>query len=244
MTSSRPRAAANASKACSSCWNTAPTPATGLADQPELRGELQRVVGRLLNDLEIGEAAVRVRQQRVELLEAHSAPARDRLSALRELGASQRAANQIGAARTTLGAARALCGASGLGELLDCVAMGVDAGRLDFIESRWDDTQALVAPALAALERMAPGSEDLASAHELMASLHAARNRADEALAHYRQALSLRQTLWGEGSGAGWPRCVSVSAARCGRCAGQPLPRQSCRRPGTPPARLWGRSMC
>jgi tRNA A-37 threonylcarbamoyl transferase component Bud32/tetratricopeptide (TPR) repeat protein len=174
--------------------------ATGLADQPELRGELQRVVGRLLNDLEIGEAAVRVRQQRAELLEARSAPPRERLLALRELGASQRAANQIGAARTTLGSARALCGASSLAESLDCVAMEVDAGRLDFIDSRWDEAQARVTPALAALERLSPGSEDLASAHELMASLHAARNRADEALAHYRQALSLRQTLWGTGS--------------------------------------------
>ncbi|HSN34069.1 MAG TPA: serine/threonine-protein kinase, partial [Ideonella sp.] len=41
---------------------------SSLAGQPELRTELQRVVGRLLHDLDIGEAAVRVRQQRADAL--------------------------------------------------------------------------------------------------------------------------------------------------------------------------------
>ncbi|HJV70949.1 protein kinase domain-containing protein [Ideonella sp.] len=171
---------------------------SSLAGQPELRTELQRVVGRLLHDLDIGEAAVRVRQQRADALRGASTG--ERLAALRELADSQRAANQLGAARATLATARGLCPPASRSSPADCLGIEVDGGRLDFIASQWDAALARVTPVLPLLEARAPRGEDLAAAYELLASLHAARNQAEPALGLFRQALALRREMWGEGS--------------------------------------------
>ena len=79
---------------------------TGLADQPEVRDELQRVVGGLLDKLSIGEAALRVRQMRVQQLTAQDAAVPLQVQAWRELSTSQMAQNdQEGARRSAPSAA-------------------------------------------------------------------------------------------------------------------------------------------
>jgi serine/threonine-protein kinase len=174
---------------------------TGLADQPEVRTELQRVVGRLLHDLGIHEAAMRVRQQRIEGLEAAAASASAERAALRDLAASQRVAHELTAARETLARLRQLCPASLNDAPPECVGAEVDLGRLEFIDDQWDAALARVTPALPVLAAKAPGTDDHAAAYELLASLHAARNQVDQALVNFRQALAIREAMWGKHSG-------------------------------------------
>jgi tetratricopeptide (TPR) repeat protein len=158
------------------------------------------VVGGLLHDLEIPEAAVRVRQQRVDGVRAVGASTELQRAALRELGASQRIAHQLKAARETLATARRLCPETPNTAPPDCLGIEVDLGRLAFIDSRWDAALGHVMPVLPALAARAAGSEDHAAAHELLASLHAGRHEVDRALSHFRQAVTIREAMWGRHS--------------------------------------------
>lgn len=167
-----------------------------LADEPALRGELQRVVGGLLQDLELTPAALRLRQARVAALRSAHAPAAERAAALRELGQSQRDHSDWPAARATLAEAEALCGASAGAA---CLGVQLDLARVDFAERRLEAAYARVAPLPAALQ----ASGDRADAHELLALLHVLRGRpgaAAAADAAFAQALALREAEWGAGS--------------------------------------------
>lgn len=175
--------------------------ATGLAEQPEVRSELQRVVGRLLHNLGIHDAAMRVRQQRLDGLAAASVSPSIERTALRDLAASQRAAHRVTAARETLAKLRRLCPPALSHAPPECVGAEVDMGRLDFIDDKWEAALGHVMQALPVLAAKASGTEDHAAAHELLASLHAARNQSDRALENFRQALAIREAMWGKASG-------------------------------------------
>lgn len=164
--------------------------ATGLSGQPELRADLLGIVGGLLHDLEIPEAAARVRRQRVDGLLAVDASTELQRAALRELGASQRIAHQLKAARETLAAARELCPETPNAAPADCLGIEVDLGRLAFIDSRWDAALGHVMPVLPELTARAAGSEDHAAGHELLASLHAGRHEVDRSSPPKRSATS------------------------------------------------------
>jgi serine/threonine protein kinase/tetratricopeptide (TPR) repeat protein len=172
----------------------------GLADQPELRGELQRVVGGLLNDLEISPAAIRVRRARLASLQAEGARAYELVSAMRELGKSLRDHSDWVAARGTLGQAEALCAKAGLNQGAACLGVQLDLGRVDFAERKVDAALARVEPLPAALRGHSASAGDLAETHELLALLRMLRNEPDAADAAFREALRLRQTEWGERS--------------------------------------------
>lgn len=173
---------------------------TGLADQPALRGELQRVVGGLLNDLEIPEAAIRVRRARLASLQAEGAPAPEQVAAMRELGKSLRDHSDWAAARSTLGQAEALCAKSGVKDGAACLGVQLDLGRVDFAERKVDAALARVEPLPVALGGHPASASDLAETHELLALLRMLRNQPDAADAAFREALRLRQAEWGEGS--------------------------------------------
>lgn len=173
---------------------------TGLADQPALRGELQRVVGGLLSDLEITEAAIRVRRARLAGLQAAHAPPAEQLGALRELGKSLREHSDWVAARATLDEAQALCDQVRLGAEPLCLGVRLDLARVDFAERKLDAALARVEPLLPALAAQPASASDLAEAHEQLALLRMLRNQPDAADAAFREALRLRQAEWGEGS--------------------------------------------
>lgn len=172
---------------------------TGLADQPELRGELQRVVGGLLNDLEIPEAAIRVRRARLASLQAEGAPVPEQVGAMRELGKSLRDHSDWAVARSTLDQAAALCGQRPADDAT-CLGVQLDLARVDFAERKVDAALARAQPLPAAFGASPAAAGDLAEAHELLALLHMLRNQPDTADAAFREALRLRQAEWGEGS--------------------------------------------
>ncbi|HEV8689187.1 MAG TPA: serine/threonine-protein kinase [Ideonella sp.] len=173
---------------------------TGLADQPEVRSELQRVVGGLLNDLEIPEAAIRLRTKRAEDLRARHAPAAEQIAALRDLGTSQQDNSDWGAARATLDQAHALCAGARLAASTACLGVELDLGRVDFAERKVDAALDHVEPVITALQPLPAATDDLAGAYELLALLRVLRNRPEESLTLFQQAIDLRRDQWGEGS--------------------------------------------
>ncbi len=170
---------------------------TSLNTQPEVRDELQRVVSGLLQDLTITDAAIRLRQQRVQQLEAAQAPPTQRVPALFDLAVSLRQRGDVSDRRTALTQAAQLCRDHGL-QLLACHASQVELGRMDFADRRIDPALALVEPALAALRRKAPGSLETANALELLGMLRSLQNRGEEAYRLIQQAMDIRRTQWRE----------------------------------------------
>jgi serine/threonine-protein kinase len=171
-----------------------------LAGQPEVRDELERVVGRLLDQLELTEAAVRLRRQRVAQLEALQADPDVRVDALTELATSERAHGEVAAARATLARAEALCTTAGRTAGAPCLVARTELGRVDFAERRLAPALARVEPAARALREAAPGSLALANALDLLGLLRAETNRDDEAIALFEESLALRRAAWGADS--------------------------------------------
>jgi serine/threonine-protein kinase len=171
-----------------------------LAGQPAVRDELERVVGRLLDDLELTEAAVRLRRERVAQLEARHADAPLRIEALGELAASERGHGELAAARATLARADALCAAAARAADVGCDVVRVDLGRIDYAERRLDAALARVEPATLALRAAAPGTLALADAIDLLGLLRAEADRGDEAIALFEESLAIRRAAWGAGS--------------------------------------------
>ncbi|WP_374566319.1 protein kinase [Ideonella sp.] len=173
---------------------------TGLSDQPEVRGELQRVVGGLLHDLEILETAIRVRQARVTSLKERQAPRAQQVLALRELGDSLRENSDWVAARAALDEAHALCDDSALRDSAACLGVTLGLGRVDYAERKVDAALARVEPLVGALQRHPQAGDDLAESYELLALLRMLRNQPDASHEAFKRALQLRQAEWGDGS--------------------------------------------
>ena len=89
--------------------NSAHALGTQLKDQPQVRVELQGVVGGLLHNLAITDEAIALRKQRVAQLEALGAPVAEQAQALRELADSQDARGEIADAKASLEKGLALC---------------------------------------------------------------------------------------------------------------------------------------
>jgi serine/threonine protein kinase len=176
------------------------TLAQGLGDQPEVRDELQRVVGGLLDDLALKEAASQVRQQRSAQLEAQAAPLALRVQALREWAGSELSRGEVAAARGTMGRALQLCEAAERGARLECLQTQVEFSRLDFAERHIDAALARVAPATQALRALAPDSLALATALDLHGMLRLEQNQGDEAYALLQESIAIKRLLWGSQS--------------------------------------------
>ncbi len=169
----------------------------GLGDQPEVRDELQRVVGRLLQELALTEPAIQLRKQRVRQLEAADAPAAQRVQALLDLGTSERAHGDLAAARITLGSGMRLCTSGGIVTTVACRVTQMELGRLDYAERHMDAALAQVEPAQQALSREAPRSIENAEALELLGILRAMQNQSDASYALFQQSISIKRELWG-----------------------------------------------
>ncbi len=169
----------------------------GLDEQPEVRDELQQVVGGLLNELELTESAVLVRRQRVEQLGARGADVALRVSALKDLAHSQSVGGNMDAARGTLAQAFALCAQGAVGGTVACQSARLELGGIEFDERHIEAAMKHVEPAAQALRRIVPGSIQLADAVELMAQLRIELNRGEEALPLFRESIALRRDVWG-----------------------------------------------
>jgi eukaryotic-like serine/threonine-protein kinase len=168
---------------------------TGLGTQPEVRDELQRVVGGLLQDLTITDAAVRIRQQRVQQLDAARAPAAQQVQAIFDLAVSLRERGDVDASRTTLLQAVQLCSHE-TAAVLACRTSQVELGRLDVAARRIEPALARVEPVVAELRREAPRSAATADAVELLGILRILQNRGEEAWGLLQQSMDIRRELW------------------------------------------------
>ncbi len=170
---------------------------TGLTGQPQVRTELQGVVGRLLHDLALDDAAVPLRRQRAELLAQHGAPLPERMAALRELAESLAQQGNDQAAGEVLLKAAGQCAGAGHDPPLACamvhVSYGLGAARRHDI----DTAARHIEPAVQAVMRQAPRSAEAAEALAALGEVRGMQNHADEAYALYLDALKLREALWG-----------------------------------------------
>jgi eukaryotic-like serine/threonine-protein kinase len=168
---------------------------TGLGTQPEVRDELQRVVGGLLQDLTITDAAVHIRQRRVQQLQAAKAPAAQQVPALFDLAVSLREQGDADASRATLMQTVPLCSHEA-SAVLACRMSQVELSRLDFAERRIEPALARVEPVVAALRLEAPHSAATADAVELLGMLRILQNRSEEAWGLLQQSMDIRRELW------------------------------------------------
>jgi serine/threonine-protein kinase len=180
--------------------NSANALGTQLKDQPQVRVELQGVVGELLHNLAITDAAIALRKQRVAQLDAMDASVADRVQALRELADSLDARGDAAGARQNLERGLALCRASGMRPAATCYGMQVARGQMYALARDVDKAEQLIAPALNALRAHAPHSAQTADAMVAMGDVLSQRNEVDRSYMYYEEAMGLRERLWGPNS--------------------------------------------
>jgi eukaryotic-like serine/threonine-protein kinase len=171
-----------------------------LQAQPEVRDELQAVVGGLLQDLALTDAALKVRTQRVQDLAASGGPRLARLQALHDLATSERQRGDRVAARKTIEQALADCRQATPADERVCASVRQEAGVLAFADKRLDDALALIEPLVPDLRRLAPQSLEMADALDTLGTLRLERNRPEEAYQLLQESIGIKRALWGADS--------------------------------------------
>jgi len=172
---------------------------TGLKGQPEVREELRGLVAGLLDNLDLLDASIPLRQQQVRDLAERHAPIPVQVRALRDLAESQN--SQLHEARATLEQARALCQADAAQERSpECLVARVELGRNLLTEGAMAQGQAHVEAAASALMATPAASLDRAIATRALGELRTLQGRAGEADALQQRALAEFEALWGPGS--------------------------------------------
>jgi tetratricopeptide (TPR) repeat protein len=178
-----------------------------LKDQPQVRAELQGVLGRLLHNLALGDEAIAVRQQRVDQLQALHAPPAELAQAWRELADSQDMRGDVKAAGDSLRQGLALCRDAGMAPPALCWGMQAALGWQDVLAGKLPQARAQIDPALAQLRRLAPGSAELAEALALAGDAMVFEsdvlghdNPGQAAYALRQESTELRARLWGQKS--------------------------------------------
>jgi eukaryotic-like serine/threonine-protein kinase len=174
--------------------------AQGLSSQPEVQVELQGVVGSLLHDLQLSDAAIALRRQRVSLLQRSDASNEQLVPAWRDLADSQDARGDLQGMRQSLDQALALCRTRGMQPAVACHSAQVLLGRLDLVEHHTDDAKRRIESSAQALRTQAPGSEAEAEALSALSELLDAQGKSEQALEMALSSLSLRERLWGPAS--------------------------------------------
>ncbi len=180
--------------------NSASALGTQLKDQPQVRVELQGVVGGLLHNLAITDAAIKLREQRVAQLEAMGASVAERAQALRDLADSQDARGETTRSKHSLEDGLAICRASGMQPTIACYSLQVARGQMYALAREVDKAQELIEPALHMLRSTAPNSAQLAEALIAMGDVLSQRNDASRSFALYEEAMGVREKLWGRTS--------------------------------------------
>jgi tetratricopeptide (TPR) repeat protein len=175
-----------------------------LKDQPQVRAELQGVLGRLLHNLALGDEAIAVRQQRVDQLQALHAPPAELAQAWRELADSQDMRGEVKAAGDSLRQGLALCRGAGMTPPAMCWGMQAALGWQDVLAGKLPPARGQIDPALAQLRRLAPGSAELAEALAFAGDARAFESGTlgrdgpgEVAYALQQESIHLRARLWG-----------------------------------------------
>ncbi len=201
--------------------NSANALGTQLKDQPEVRVELQGVVGGLLHNLAITDEAIKLRKQRVAQLEAMGAPVAERAQALRELADSQDARGEILEARATLNRGLSLCKQSTMRPSHICYGLQIALGHLAVIARDMRLAEQLIAPAYEFLRAGSVDSAQWAEALVAQGDLLSLKNDNKNSFELYEEAMAVRARLWGAHSArlAKERYELAMSLAQVGRLA-------------------------
>ncbi|MGC4059957.1 MAG: serine/threonine-protein kinase [Aquabacterium sp.] len=180
--------------------NSANALGTQLRDQPQVRVELQGLVGGLLHNLAIEDGAIALREQRVAQLEIMGASVDDRARALRDLADSQDARGDTVGARQSLDKGLFLCKAANMRPVPVCYGLQVARGQMYVLAREADTAQRLIEPALRALRIEAPQSAQMAEALVGMGDVLSQRNDVSASFALYEEAMGIREKMWGSTS--------------------------------------------
>lgn len=177
--------------------NSASALGTQLKDQPQVRVELQGVVGGLLHNLAITDAAIKLREQRVAQLEAMGASVAERAQALRDLADSQDARGDTAGAKASLDKGLALCLLAGMQPVDVCYGLQVARGQMAVIARDLKTAERLIEPAYQRLRAHGVDSAQLAEALVGQGDLLSLKNDNSKSFALYEDAMAVRARLWG-----------------------------------------------
>jgi serine/threonine protein kinase/tetratricopeptide (TPR) repeat protein len=178
---------------------------TGLKDQPEVRDELRVMVADLLDNLDLLESSIPLRQQHANDLAARGAPVPEQARALRDLAESQN--SRLDKALATLRVASALCRAARAEDARSsaCLLARVEHGRLLVSLGDMAAGAAEIEDAAPPLIALPVQTLDRAIAIRSMAELRSVQGQHDQADVLHQRALADFETVWG-------PRSPRLSA--------------------------------
>ena len=177
--------------------NSANALGTQLKDQPEVRVELQGVVGGLLHNLAITDEAINLRKQRVAQLEAMGAPVAERAQALRELADSQDVRGEIADAKASLERGLTLCQSASMNPVEVCYGLQIARGQLAVIARDIPTAEKLITPAFEYLRSKRFNSPQWAEALVAQGDLLSLKDDNKTSFEYYEEALAVRSKLWG-----------------------------------------------
>ncbi|MBI5925478.1 MAG: serine/threonine protein kinase [Aquabacterium sp.] len=177
--------------------NSARALGTQLKDQPQVRVELQGVVGGLLHNLAITDEAIALRLQRAEQLTAMNADVGERVQAWRDLADSQDARGDTAAAGGSLNRGYNLCAANQMRPVTLCYGIQVAKAQLLLKARDIRGAQELIAPALQQLGTYAVNTSQHAEALVAMGDLLSLQNDNKASFAKYEESMEIRARLWG-----------------------------------------------
>jgi eukaryotic-like serine/threonine-protein kinase len=166
-------------------------------DQPELKLELQGVVGRLMHDLSLTDQALKLRTDRVAGLTQRAAPAAERARAMSDVADTLAQKGDIPGARKQLEDAIALLQTQG--GRANAVLRWALVSSLGYLGMDTPDrsaAEAQLAEAVDELRRLSPRSTEYAEALLRLAGAHSVANRTEQSVPMFKEALDLLgQTL-------------------------------------------------
>jgi eukaryotic-like serine/threonine-protein kinase len=182
--------------------------AGAFADQPELKLELQGVVGRLMHDVAMTDRALSLRAERVAGLAARGAPAAERARALGDLADTLTQKGDIAGARQQLESAIGLL--QGQSRRADAVLRWSLVSNLGFLGIEGPDrpgAEAQLKQAVDELRALSPVSTEYAEALLRLAGANSAANRTEQSVPMFNEALDLLERTLG-------PRSIRLASFR------------------------------
>ncbi len=166
-------------------------------DQPELKLELQGVVGRLMHDVALTDQALALRTERVAGLTQRGAPAAERARALSDLADTLAQKGDLTGARKQLeGAIALLQTQSGRANAVLRWSLVSSLGYLGIESSERAGAEAQLTQAVDQLRGLSPRSTEYAEALLRLAEAHSVANRTEQSVPMFKEALDLLgQTL-------------------------------------------------
>jgi serine/threonine-protein kinase len=182
--------------------------AGAFSDQPELKLELEDVVGRLMHDLALTDQALKLRSDRLAGLTQRAAPAADRARALSDLADTLAQKGDIAGAQKQLEAAIALMETqSGRANAVLRWSLVSSLGYMGMDGPNRAGAEAQLTQAVDGLRALPPLSTEYAEALLRLAEANSAANRTEQSVPMFNEALDLLARTLG-------PRSVRLARFR------------------------------